>query len=82
MFYIQKQLEEHAYVTALQRQYSRNVNAIRAGTLLVYHPECSLLSVAVYLSDIQKAILASGFIRSGLCQSEPADRPASFLSSG
>jgi len=82
MFYIQKQLEEHAYVAMLQRQYSRNVNATRAGTLPVYQPECNLLSLVVYLPDIQKPILASGFIRSGLCRSEPADRPASVVSSG
>jgi len=82
MFYIQRQLEEYAYVATLHRQYSRNVNATRAGTLPVHHPVCSLLSVVVYLPDTQKAILASCFIRSGLCRSESADRPASVVSSG
>ena len=48
IFYIQRQLEEHAYVATLQRQYSRNENATRPGTLPVHHLECSLLSVLVY----------------------------------
>ena len=57
IFYIQRQLEEHAYVATLQRQYSRNVNTTRAGTLPVHHPECSLLSVFVYYQTSRRPFL-------------------------
>jgi len=48
---------KNTLVTTLQRQYSRNVNASRPGTLPVHHPECSLLSVVVYYQTSKRSFL-------------------------